>query len=305
MTIDPNEARKTTHSIDTATGEDAPAELSSKRVKQIFTDIAWKYERFNALSSFGRYRSWLRTLIDKSPITSQSRLLDIAGGTGDVAFTACAQKPPASIVLSDYTPAMLEVAQARLDAGEAKGVPVELAVVDGQDIPYEDESFDILTMSYGIRNMPERERALSEMYRVLKNWGFCSVTNLFYHTQPPKELLKKVSDIIGTEIKYTDEKYWLDIYTKSSQFEVYKFETKQLSDQTEETILNYIDFFMNKPHILALSEKQCEQIKERWYDILTVFNENHKYLSFIKCLLRKRAIPEEPELFKTKGNMYA
>lgn len=51
MTINSNEARETTHSIDTATGEDAPAELSSKRVKQIFTDIAWKYERFNALSS--------------------------------------------------------------------------------------------------------------------------------------------------------------------------------------------------------------------------------------------------------------
>lgn len=184
---DGKQASENTHSIDTATGEDAPAELSSKRVKQIFTDIAWKYERFNALSSFGRYRSWLRTLIDKSPITPQSRLLDIAGGTGDVAFIACAQKPPASIVLSDYTPAMLEVAQARLDEGEAKGVPVELAVVDGQDIPYEDESFDILTMSYGIRNMPERERALSEMYRVLKPGGALCVLEF---STPPNPLMR-------------------------------------------------------------------------------------------------------------------
>ena len=155
------------HSIDTATGQEAPAEISSARVKKIFTDIAWKYERFNKLSSFGQYRSWLRTLIDKSPITSETLMLDIAGGTGDVTFTACERKQPKHIILSDYTPAMLEVAQSRLDAGEANGVPVELAVVDGQDIPYEDESFDVITMSYGIRNMPERERALSEMYRVL------------------------------------------------------------------------------------------------------------------------------------------
>ena len=104
-----------------------------------------------------------------------------------MAFTACAQKPPASIVLSDYTPAMLEVAQARLDAGEAKGVPVELAVVDGQDIPYEDESFDILTMSYGIRNMPERERALSEMYRVLKPGGALCVLEF---STPPNPLMR-------------------------------------------------------------------------------------------------------------------
>ena len=151
------------HSIDTATGQEAPAEISSARVKKIFTDIAWKYERFNKLSSFGQYRSWLRTLIDKSPITSETLMLDIAGGTGDVTFTACERKQPKHIILSDYTPAMLEVAQSRLDAGEANGVPVELAVVDGQDIPYEDRSFDIITMSYGIRNMPERERALSEM----------------------------------------------------------------------------------------------------------------------------------------------
>ena len=86
--------KKADHSIDTATGQEAPAEISSARVKKIFTDIAWKYERFNKLSSFGQYRSWLRTLIDKSPITSETLMLDIAGGTGDVTFTACERKQP-------------------------------------------------------------------------------------------------------------------------------------------------------------------------------------------------------------------
>lgn len=175
------------HSIDTATGQDAPADLSSERVKKIFTDIAWKYERFNALSSFGRYRSWLRTLIDRAPITPDSVVLDVAGGTGDVTFTACERKPAARIILSDYTPAMLEVAQARLNAGEARGVPVELAVVDGQDIPYDDESFDVLTMSYGIRNMPEREKALSEMHRVLKPGGALCVLEF---STPPNPIMR-------------------------------------------------------------------------------------------------------------------
>ena len=123
------------HSIDTATGQNAPAELSSDRVKKIFTDIAWDYERFNRLSSFGQYISWLETLIDKSPITPETQLLDIAGGTGDVSFMACNRKKPAKIVLSDYTPAMLDVAKERLEEGENRGVPVELAVVDGQGHP--------------------------------------------------------------------------------------------------------------------------------------------------------------------------
>ena len=175
------------HTIDTATGKDAPAELSSARVKKIFTDIAWDYERFNTLSSFGRYRSWLRTLIDKAPIRPDSLMLDIAGGTGDVTFTACAYKPPAHIILSDYTPAMLDVAQARLDAGEARGVPVVLATVDGQDIPFDDNVFDIVTMSYGIRNMPEREKALAEMYRVLAPGGALCVLEF---STPPNPLMK-------------------------------------------------------------------------------------------------------------------
>ncbi len=98
-------------------------------------------------------------------------MLDIAGGTGDVTFMACERKQPAHIILSDYTPAMLDVAQTRLDAGEANGVPIVLAVVDGQNIPFDDDVFDIVTMSYGIRNMPEREKALSEMYRVLRPGG--------------------------------------------------------------------------------------------------------------------------------------
>lgn len=102
-------------------------------------------------------------------------------------FTACERKQPKHIILSDYTPAMLEVAQSRLDAGEANGVPVELAVVDGQDIPYEDGSFDIITMSYGIRNMPERERALSEMYRVLKPGGALCVLEF---STPPNPLMR-------------------------------------------------------------------------------------------------------------------
>lgn len=182
-----HEAKPNNHSIDTATGEEAPAEISSARVKKIFTDIAADYERFNRYSSFGQYRSWLRTLIDESPITSTSLILDIAGGTGDVTFMACERKQPAHIILSDYTPAMLDVAQQRLDAGEGKGVPIELAVVDGQNIPYDDESFDIVTMSYGIRNMPKREQALSEMYRVLKPGGALCVLEF---STPPNPLMR-------------------------------------------------------------------------------------------------------------------
>ena len=122
-----------TASIDTATGEAAPPEISSDRVQEIFTDIAERYDTFNKMSSFGRYKSWLRMLIDECPINSRTRMLDVAGGTGDVVFTACEYKKPGTILLTDFTPAMLDVARRRLKNGEANGVPVEIATVDAQD----------------------------------------------------------------------------------------------------------------------------------------------------------------------------
>ena len=166
-----SEASASPRTIDTATGEKAPAEISSQRVYEIFSAIAKKYERFNAVSSLGAYRSWLKSMVACAPITDTSSILDIAGGTGDVSFTIARSHRPAHIQLTDLVPEMLEVAKKHCEDGAACGVPIDFDVVDAQDIPYADNSYDIVTMAYGIRNMPDRERALREMHRVLKPGG--------------------------------------------------------------------------------------------------------------------------------------
>ena len=158
-------------SIDTATGKEAPAEISSERVKDIFSSIAKKYERFNAVSSFGAYKSWLAGMMRQAPIEPTDDVLDIAGGTGDVTFTVARAKHPRHIQCTDLVNEMLDVARAHYADGAACGVPVDFEVVDAQNIPYADASYDALTMAYGIRNMPDRPRALSEMLRVLKPGG--------------------------------------------------------------------------------------------------------------------------------------
>ena len=157
--------------IDTATGKTAPAEVSSARVKQIFSDIAKKYERFNAVSSFGAYKLWLRGMVDAAPINETSHVLDIAAGTGDVTFEVAKKKHPAHIQCTDLVDEMLDVARAHYANGAACGVNVNFEVVDAQNIPYENNAYDVVTMAYGIRNMPDRQRALQEIYRVLKPGG--------------------------------------------------------------------------------------------------------------------------------------
>ncbi len=166
--------------IDTATGKPAPAELSTDRVKSIFSSISRKYERFNAISSFGAYRLWLKRFCELADIEQSDDVLDIAGGTGDVAFCVARTLSPRHIQCTDLVPEMLEVAKDHYAKGASEGVDVTFDVVDAQAIPYGDDSFDAITMAYGIRNMPDRARALQEMLRVLRPGG--SITCLDFST---------------------------------------------------------------------------------------------------------------------------
>jgi demethylmenaquinone methyltransferase / 2-methoxy-6-polyprenyl-1,4-benzoquinol methylase len=170
-TADPAPEGERAKSIDTATGREAAPELSSERVKEIFSTISKKYERFNAVSSFGAYKIWLADVVRQAPVGPDSDVLDIAGGTGDVTFAIARGKHPKHIQCTDLVNDMLDVARAHYAQGAADGVPVDFAVVDAQDIPYPDNSYDVVTVAYGLRNMPKREQALSEMFRVLKPGG--------------------------------------------------------------------------------------------------------------------------------------
>lgn len=142
-----------------------------QRVKAIFSDIARRYDLFNALSSFGIYRSWLRRVAKTAACTGTDAVLDVAGGTGDVSFELCAECPPASIELTDFTPQMLEVAKDRIAAGANRGVPVRTREVDAHSLPYNDASFSLVTCAYGLRNFSDRKRAMAEAARVLKPGG--------------------------------------------------------------------------------------------------------------------------------------
>jgi ubiquinone/menaquinone biosynthesis C-methylase UbiE len=243
-------------------------------------------------------------ILQNSFANKDTKVLEIGSNTGFSSFEV-ARLLKCKVFGIDVSESAIETANNELkrDIKEIQKL-VKFKVGSAYNIPYKSELFDLIIAGGSTSFMDDKLKAVLEMHRVLKDWGFCSVTNLFYHTKPPKELLKKVSDIIGVEIKYMTKEDWVSIYTNSKNFEVYKFETEQLSEQSIETIKNYIKYFMEKPHIKELSLSERTIIREKWLEILSVFNENHKYLSFIKCLLRKRPIEEEPELFRIKGKIY-
>lgn len=157
--------------VDTETGEIAPPDISVNRVKRIFSSIAPKYKLFNAVSSFGAYRLWLRKMVEIASLENDDDVLDLAAGTGDVTFALAKEYHPTSIVCSDLVPEMLSVAEEHLKDSKADGTEVTFEVIDAQNIPYPDSSFDAVTIAYGLRNIPDRSKALSEIHRVLKPGG--------------------------------------------------------------------------------------------------------------------------------------
>jgi demethylmenaquinone methyltransferase / 2-methoxy-6-polyprenyl-1,4-benzoquinol methylase len=157
--------KKTTHF-----GYQAVAETEkAKKVGEVFHSVAGKYDLMNDVMSAGLHRLWKRYAVDTSGLRPGQRVLDIAGGSGDLS-RLFARKVGASgqVVLTDINASMLSVGRDRmLD----EGLPVPAAQCDAEKLPFPDNYFDCVSVAFGLRNMTHKELALKEMLRVLKPGG--------------------------------------------------------------------------------------------------------------------------------------
>jgi len=139
------------------------------RVRGVFDSVATRYDLMNDLMSMGLHRAWKAYTVMVANVGEGSRVLDIAGGTGDLAL-AFAKKVGASgqVVHTDINEAMLSTGRDRLlDAG----VSLPTMVCDAEKLPFPDNHFDVVTVAFGLRNMTHKDAALKEMNRVLKPNG--------------------------------------------------------------------------------------------------------------------------------------
>ncbi len=143
---------------------------TADRVRGIFSDIAPSYDRFNTLSSLGIDRSWRRATVRAARLTRASRVLDLCAGTGDLTMALATQGRPGEVVGTDFVPEMLEVAREKA-AAYSGPTAIAFSVADAQDLPFDDASFDVVTVAFGVRNLPDREKNFAEVLRVLKPGG--------------------------------------------------------------------------------------------------------------------------------------
>ena len=142
----------------------------SEKVQGVFSSVASKYDVMNDVMSLGIHRVWKDAMMDwLAPIRGQA-LLDVAGGTGDISFRFLKRASGANATVLDLTESMLVEGRKRAETVGISG-QLEWVVGDAMALPFEDDSFDVYTISFGIRNVTDPQKALSEAYRVLKPGG--------------------------------------------------------------------------------------------------------------------------------------
>jgi len=160
-------------------------------VRGVFDSVASRYDLMNDLMSGGIHRLWKRFTIELSAARAGQTVLDIAGGTGDLAVKLSSLVgPEGRVILADINAAMLEVGRDRLiDKGATGNINVVQA--DAQALPFEDNSIDCITIAFGLRNVTDKGMALRSMLRVLRPGGRLLVLEF---SKPTSPLLAKVYD---------------------------------------------------------------------------------------------------------------
>ena len=171
--------------------ETVKTEEKQKRVAGVFHSVAARYDLMNDLMSAGIHRIWKRFTIELSGVREGQSVLDIAGGTGDLAakFSKLVG-PTGTVVLADINDSMLKVGRDKLTDNGIVG-NIEYTQANAECLPFPDNTFDCITIAFGLRNVTDKDAALRSMLRVLKPGGRLLVLEF---SKPSSQLLSKVYD---------------------------------------------------------------------------------------------------------------
>jgi demethylmenaquinone methyltransferase/2-methoxy-6-polyprenyl-1,4-benzoquinol methylase len=148
-----------------------PVEQKARRVGQVFDSVAARYDLMNDLMSWGIHRLWKQFAVAIARIKRGQRVLDLAGGTGDMTARLARRVGSAgSVILADINESMLSIGRDRLiDQGIAG--TVQYVQADAESLPFPDNTFDVVTIAFGLRNVTHKDQALASMHRVLQPGG--------------------------------------------------------------------------------------------------------------------------------------
>ncbi len=172
--------------------QSVPKSEKASRVADVFHSVAARYDVMNDLMSFGIHRVWKLFTTELAGVRSGARVLDIAGGTGDLAAKFAKRAgPDGEVVLADINASMLKVGRDRLiDRG--LGHRIDYVQANAEALPFPDNHFDVVTIAFGLRNVTDKDKALASMQRILKPGGKLLVLEF---SKPRSQLLSAAYDL--------------------------------------------------------------------------------------------------------------
>jgi demethylmenaquinone methyltransferase/2-methoxy-6-polyprenyl-1,4-benzoquinol methylase len=176
--------------------ETVPEREKAGRVRDLFTSVASSYDIMNDVMSGGIHRLWKNAMMDWLAPRPGQRLLDVAGGTGDIAFRFLRRAGQAHATVLDLTEEMLTEGRKRAEAARLAPM-LDWVVGDAMALPFADASFDVYTISLGIRNVTRPEAALAEAFRVLRPGGRLMVLEF---SQVPNPMLERLYDLYSFNV---------------------------------------------------------------------------------------------------------
>ena len=191
--------------------KEVDSDMKANLVGNVFDTVSGNYDLMNDLMSFGIHRLWKRITIETTGIRNDFKVLDLAGGTGDMVKLMREKiSEKGTLILSDINASMLEEGRNRLiDQGIED---VHMAQIDAQFLPFEDDTFDLITIAFGLRNVTHKEKALQSILKALKPGGKLVILEF---SKPQNEVFREIYDLfsfevipkIGELIAQTEESY--------------------------------------------------------------------------------------------------
>ncbi|QJF53036.1 bifunctional demethylmenaquinone methyltransferase/2-methoxy-6-polyprenyl-1,4-benzoquinol methylase UbiE [Roseobacter ponti] len=176
--------------------EDVPEGEKAGRVRGVFSSVAGKYDVMNDVMSAGIHRVWKDAMMDWLAPRAGQKLLDVAGGTGDIAFRFLKRAGDGHATVLDLTEAMLVEGRQRAEALQMQD-QLDWVTGDAMALPFADNTFDVYTISFGIRNVTRPQEALNEAFRVLKPGGRLMVLEF---SQLPNPAMQKAYDLYSFNV---------------------------------------------------------------------------------------------------------
>jgi ubiquinone/menaquinone biosynthesis C-methylase UbiE len=241
----------------------------------------------------------VHTVSINSRLDSSKKVLEIGSNTGFTSVNISLLTGCKVVGIDSNEPSIVKAEKYAIEHGVENNVSFLNA--DACDLPFEESSFDMIWCSNVTSFISDKEKAVSEYMRVLKPGGILVFIPIYYVKNPPQEILKEVSDAIGTAVDTQGKQYWIDLIAQTS--ETTKFVAELFFDEDyryldmKNDIAEYIDMLMMKNEVQHLEEKEQTLVRERAKYFYELFNENLQYAGYSILLYQKRNMKDEVELF--------